>query len=644
MADDKSFKELIAEQKRTNKLLMQQMASEEKGSKLGTSIKNSAGEIINDVLIGNKQKRESDETQTIIKKGNEEQKDLDEKNQKTNLKIFKTMSTALTGAFVNKKTGGARGKETLKDTFAMFSAFGKKYFGKSSVLGKGILGLKGYLGGLFKSLLGKGKGLLGFLATAVGYGLLLNYLNSEGFKEFIKGDAPKRIAEMARKIFGKDGALDRTAFHMQEIVDGFTDPNKSGFAALGAALKALREALFGKDGKKDGEEDGSLLGGMISFNNALLVIGGFLLLKALLPKTLFHAGLLLTGVFLISRAIKGLNEFLGFQATSLNKETGMRDYEDPSLDQVIPLTKKQITKLQDSRIYGKKGYTTTPKGVFLTSKFDGKATTTRAPPGTKGYGGNRLQRAMAIFDKAPDWIKRFWNKTIMRAPFIGKALLGLDLGKTLISDMPWDANPDQPSKMKSIMSLLGIAPGMTAGAMLGSLIPIPGAGSLAGLYLGGQVGQDIGEFAYKAMWLNNKGVKGILPGGDLLNALMTDTTRGVAGEDRTKYPTIFTNTKDKQISTAENTFGLAGQGYNFIKSMYRPDRNIPMMNNVNFRPPLPPAANDLEYLRKVNAPSIVINNLHNTTAGTAANIGNAVQRTIGGGLPQYLKNMLPTSN
>ena len=250
MAEDKSFKELIEQSKKTNKLLEQQMANEDKGAKLGASIKNAAGEIINDQLIGRTARKEADETQAAIKKGTEETLEQSEKNQKDNLKIFKTMSTALTGAFVNKKTGSARGKETLKDTFAMFTTFGKKYFGKNSILAKGILGLKGYLGGLFKSLLGKGKGILGFLATAVGYGLLLKYLNSEGFKEFIKGDAPKKIAEMARKIFGKDGALDRTTFHLGEIIKGFTDPDKSGFAALGAALTELREAIFGKSEKK----------------------------------------------------------------------------------------------------------------------------------------------------------------------------------------------------------------------------------------------------------------------------------------------------------------------------------------------------------------------------------------------------------
>ena len=76
MAEDKSFKQLIEEQKKTNKLLMQQIASDAKGSDLATSIKNSAGEIINDVLIGNKQKRESDETQAVIKKGNEDSKTI----------------------------------------------------------------------------------------------------------------------------------------------------------------------------------------------------------------------------------------------------------------------------------------------------------------------------------------------------------------------------------------------------------------------------------------------------------------------------------------------------------------------------------------------------------------------------------------
>ena len=89
MADDKSFKELIQEQKQTNKLLMQQISSDERGSNLGQSIKNSAGEIINDVLIGNKQKRESDETQAIIKKTSD--KALEENEEAVNEEEKKAM-------------------------------------------------------------------------------------------------------------------------------------------------------------------------------------------------------------------------------------------------------------------------------------------------------------------------------------------------------------------------------------------------------------------------------------------------------------------------------------------------------------------------------------------------------------------------
>ena len=51
MAEDKSFKELIEQSKKTNKLLEQQMASDEKGAKVGTSFKNAAGEIITELAV-----------------------------------------------------------------------------------------------------------------------------------------------------------------------------------------------------------------------------------------------------------------------------------------------------------------------------------------------------------------------------------------------------------------------------------------------------------------------------------------------------------------------------------------------------------------------------------------------------------------
>ena len=253
MADDKSFKELIAEQKRTNKLLMQQMASEEKGSKLGTSIKNSAGEIINDVLIGNKQKRESDQTQAIIKKTSDKALDEDKKNQKESGKIWSRIADTLTGAFIGKGGGkSAADKENRKDEIARDNARIKKFFGKYSFLGKKVIGIFEGISGLAKSLYGKGKGILGVILGAVGYGLLLRYLNSPEFKEFIEsGDAAKRIAAAAR-------AIDARITQLIELFNGKQGEGDKGGGFLGTVARSLKKlskdltkAFKGKDEKGD---------------------------------------------------------------------------------------------------------------------------------------------------------------------------------------------------------------------------------------------------------------------------------------------------------------------------------------------------------------------------------------------------------
>ena len=627
MAEDKSFKELIAEQKQTNKLLLQQMASEDKGAKLGASIKNAAGEIINDQLIGRTARKEADETQAVIKKGTEETLEQGEKNQKDNLKIFKTMSTALTGAFVNKKTGGARGKETLKDTFAMFTTFGKKYFGKSSFLYKGIMDLRGYLGGLFKSLLGKGKGILGFLATAIGYGLLLKYLNSEGFKEFIKGDAPKKIAEMARKIFGKDGALDRTTFHLGEIIKGFTDPDKSGFAALGAALTELREAIFGKSEKKEGEEDGSILGGLSTFNKALLAVGLLITAKLLLPSALFKGVMILSGIAAIGYAIQNLNEFLGLSARSLDEETGLRD--NPALETILPVTKGQSKRIFKNRIYGSNKYVASEKtGKMKIRGLDGKATVLNAPSDNAGK-GNAAQKAMKFFEKAPNWLKKTFGTLVKRFPIIGQALIARDSYDILTNDMPWDANPDKPSKGKSLMSLIGNVGGMTLGGIAGSFIPLPVLGTLAGMGIGSFFGGDLGVAAYKALWLQNKGVD--VMSTEFLRAMFTDTTKGsIAGKP---FANMSFFSDKETVTPNQKTFGMLGTGLDYLKTRGNdPTRlaklNESRINNPGFVPPQLAAETDLEYLRKVNAPSIVINNINQKKDGPVERLATSTTNIV----------------
>ena len=295
MAEDKSFKQLIEEQKKTNKLLMQQIASDAKGSDLGTSFKNSAGEIINDVLIGNKQKRESDETQAVIKKSSEKRIELDEEHNKKNAKVWNKISSTLTGAFVGKKGGAgktAADKESFKDERDKDNAMFGKYLGKNSFVGKNLLGVFNGIGDVAKSLYGKGKGILSVLLGVAGYGLLLKYLNSEGFKEFISsGDAAKKIAKAAKAIFGKGGLIDR-------IMNFFVgDPNKPGteeegiFNMVGRRLgKLYRDLNKAHEDPNDdyGYDDAAK-------DNATTIAG---IVGVLYFKTLLRQGALLGGYLL----------------------------------------------------------------------------------------------------------------------------------------------------------------------------------------------------------------------------------------------------------------------------------------------------------------------------------------------------------
>ena len=309
MAEDKSFKQLIEEQKKTNKLLMQQMASDAKGSDLGTSIKNSAGEIINDVLIGNKQKRESDETQAVIKKGNADTKTITGKNQKENIKIFTKMSEALTSAFTTKDKNGttASTEEKNKDFFSGLKTLFKENLGKGSWVGRQLGDLTGFFGKYFKKFKDTGKGILKVLFGVVAYGLILQYLNSPGFKEFMKGDAPKRIAAAAKLIFGKGGLLSQLSVlfvgdgsvekkgllgHLKEILSGFLGlTDKSGWRAIAEMLGLIDKTVSGKktkDGKPD-ENDGTSMFGRLSLLQKSFVVlaGAFALSKIFVKSVIF---------------------------------------------------------------------------------------------------------------------------------------------------------------------------------------------------------------------------------------------------------------------------------------------------------------------------------------------------------------------
>ena len=255
MADEKSFKGLIAEQKQTNKLLQQQIVDDNDGSKLGTSIKNSLGEIINDRLIGRLARGEHDQTQEQIVKSAEKRSELDIEHNKSNQEIFSKIAKNLTGASTGngKPNTSAADEESFKDENARDNARFAKFLGPKSFLGKGFLGLTGDIVKLVKNLYGKGKGILKVLFGVAAYGLLLKYLNSPGFKEFMKNDGPAKIAEAAKRIFGKGGLID-------QITNFFTGDSKNSapgfFQKILIRLKKLGKDVFNASkGKDDNNEE-----------------------------------------------------------------------------------------------------------------------------------------------------------------------------------------------------------------------------------------------------------------------------------------------------------------------------------------------------------------------------------------------------
>ena len=559
MAEDKSFKQLIEEQKKTNKLLMQQMASDAKGSDLGTSIKNSAGEIINDVLIGNKQKRESDETQAVIKKGNEDTKTITGKNQKENIKIFTKMSEALTGAFTTKGKNGTsvKDEEGKKDEKKTFKEVLGTYLGKNSWVGKQLGGLTGFFGKFFKKFKDTGKGILKVLFGVVAYGLILQYLNSPGFKEFMKGDAPKRIAAAAKLIFGKGGLLSQLSLliigdgsvenkgllgHLKDILGGFLGlTDKSGWRAIAEMLGLIDKTVSGKktkDGKPNENDETSMFGRLSLLQKAFVVVAGALALKALLPGIVFKGGLLLLSIALIGEAIERLNNFLGLNAKTLLDQdmfdadgnpipkpstmdkavAGVQSVLGGSKPPLFNLGKNKLLvpkafPLKSGEGISKKGnLVKNLKGVNTVNKIDGKRGNQFKKFG-EGKGLSFSQKVFNMLPRLPDGLKKPLNFLLKKIPLTAQAL-ALNSFRQIMSrtDIPVTGRPNQQSKTRELYRLAGMFGGATLGGMLGGGIGILGGGvgaipgSLLGAFLGGPLGDRLMDYVYRLSYFKNAGM------------------------------------------------------------------------------------------------------------------------------------------
>ena len=559
MAEDKSFKQLIEEQKKTNKLLMQQIASDAKGSDLGTSFKNSAGEIINDVLIGNKQKRESDETQAVIKKGNEDTKTITGKNQDKNFKIFTKMSEALTGAFVTKGKNGSsvKNEEKTKDLITMFKEIFGTYLGKNSWVGKQLSEIGGFFSKYFKKFKDTGKGILKVLFGVTVYGLVLQYLNSPGFKEFLKGDAPKKIAAAAKRIFGKGGLLSQLSLlikgdgsvenkgllgHLTDILGGFLGlTDKSGWRAIAEMLGLIDKTVSGKktkDGKPDENDETSMFGRLSLLQKAFVVVAGALALKALLPGIVFKGGLLLLSVSLIGKAIERINDFLGLTAKTL-LDQDMKDADgnpilQPStMDKAVagvqsalgaskpPLFNLGENKLLVPKAFPLKSGEAISKKGNLVKKINGvntvnQITGNRANQFQKFQQGKGLSFPQKVFNmlpRLPDGLKKPLNWLLKKIPLTSQALALYQFGQIMNrTDIPAVGRPNQQSKTRELYRLAGMLGGATLGGMLGGGIGILGGGvgaipgSILGMGFGGPIGNRLMDYVYRLSYFKNAGM------------------------------------------------------------------------------------------------------------------------------------------
>jgi hypothetical protein len=90
-----------------------------------------------------------------------------------------------------------------------------------------------------------------------------------------------------------------------------------------------------------------------------------------------------------------------------------------------------------------------------------------------------------------------------RAPLLAGVMAAWDSWNVANSSAPWHARPDQDSKAKALMGIIGSLSGLTLGSIIGASGGIPGL--LLGGWLGEKFGRQGGNLSYEALWLKNAG-------------------------------------------------------------------------------------------------------------------------------------------
>jgi hypothetical protein len=259
MADDKSFKELIAEQKKTNKLLEAQTRGDTEGANLKASIRNAAGEIVTELLVSKKQAGEHDQTQEQIEKSRKKRDTIakqenvgDEARHEVVVdKLEEVVHSFNTTDFIGPPepvVNKSKEKENQKDDRkALADAIDKS-------LMKGLGGLANQLKKLNPLKGGVGTFLKGLFGLALGTAALIglrNFLNSEQWKDMQENLIPKLVIGLNFVT----GILKNIGNRLLDLAVDLADPNKtmldvvtenagtiSGFLAIFYAKSLL---LFG---------------------------------------------------------------------------------------------------------------------------------------------------------------------------------------------------------------------------------------------------------------------------------------------------------------------------------------------------------------------------------------------------------------
>ena len=550
MAEDnnnKDFKELLNEQRLTNKLLSEKMTDDQKRQNkfLIDSLKANAAEIINARLLSTKREK-FDKAEQMTETDDEirEHAKKQEKVGKKSLALLAAIKTLQIGGMARAKGAklleDLRAKERFKESFAWSKRNAK-------ALLKGILDLPSKMWRGFKDLmrLGPGPFTLGRLLGIAVIWKLIKFLNSPEWDKFKNEKFIPFLSRTAEALFDKENGifakLDRALWgddkgglgffgHLEAILTGFTSKDSSGWKALGNAFRAFKKYWFGGSGDEKSYsdnrgEDGGIFGGISTINKILLGMAGLWVVSKLLPLgalKLIGAGniMALTGMVAIILAIRALNEALFGSAKTAEEELARADRTAPTVTSSMPPVMLQkasnisrsvpFNKLTQNRLFNKTspGAVKTNKGWFWKG-VDDKATTQRVPSqyldksgnfNEKGYGKSRYGR---ILDMLPKWVKWPFGWAARKMPAVAAALAGWDAWNIMTTPgLPMEDVPGKPSKLQSLFTLLGNVAGLTAGSIAGGLFGgIPGL--LVGAWGGGAAGTHLGKALYEGMWLSS---------------------------------------------------------------------------------------------------------------------------------------------